>query len=351
MMTTLKFATDRPMKSINAPLVVGLGIVSAYGITMASTLMSVFVFVPIVLILFLFLGGLGLLVGVASTVWIVWVSCLIVHLVVFFIVRPKLKPHSLFRTRHFTVGYCLYFLIAPSLAFYSTSILTFFSGNSSNIERSGYQTETISTLSIYLPSLSRYRRERANDRIRLPVITDLCSTECALILAESNVKTIVQHYKRRSSPDSRSRKRLSYRFTFIDRDACRLQDGRLRLAYLKKCLLSEEVPYAPPQGFYVDVQRARKGNILVAKSEATLHLRKAEGSNVTDIATFRSGVHETTAFFKALIYPFSMTQVGSKKNPDVIVFGYESIMNRGVVSPMVGLLRYLAPHEISAVNG
>lgn len=108
-------------------------------------------------------------------------------------------------------------------------------------------------------------------------------------------------------------------------------------------MVAEEVPFVQPQGLYAEIHRSSDSNPFASTSEAVLHLRYAEGENVSNIATFRSGVNEATALFKALRYPFQVFQVGSGTDPHVATYGDALPTRPGIVSPMYGLLEYLVP--------
>jgi len=341
MMPIIEYIRDWRVNAKLATLPVFLGIISAYGITVAAVLASISIVGPLMYILFFILGGIGLLYGILSVVWLAALGCIVAHIFFYFVIRPKLKPESIFRSEYFVIGYGLYFVIAPGFAYLTSDILGSASKEHSVIEGRVKNIQTMSALSVYLPSTYVYRHSTSDQRVLAPHATDRCSIECAIILADTNVQTIVLHYQRSNQQDSNQLNRQSYSFTYIDRDGCRGRDGRLLAWALKDCITSEKVPYSPPQGFYADVLRSNNTGLFVTTSEVALRLSYAEGDKVFEIATFRSGMNEVTELLNALRFPFGLARMHSGKDPDVVMFGDDLASRPGVVSPMYGLLRFL----------
>lgn len=341
MMQNLDFEKIRTSKAVLGILPVILGIVTSYVITAVSALLSASVSGVLMFVFLYIFGGIGMLFGLLSVYWLVPLGCIIAHLVAYFIIRHTIKPDSIFRSRLFAVGYCFYFALAPSLIFLADNISNSHSRGRSNIVNADQPIQSVSELAIYLPSRSNYIDIRELGLVVVPYTTDRCSLQCARILSETGVEAVVMHREHRNQERPHPLGHQSYRFTYIEREGCG-GHGRLQALVEKDCVARGRVPYSPRRGLYVDVESSSEENLLVTTIGAVLHLRYAEGENVSEIATFRSGVIEPSALLKALRYPFHMfIQAGARGSRDGATFGPHPGTSDGVVLPMYLLLEYL----------
>jgi len=193
MMPTLRLAAERSAMIRDASLPVVVGTISAYAVTAVSGLVAASMAAPLAFILLLISGGVGFLIGLLSVVWLIPIGCIVANLLFFWKYRPRFKPTSIFRSRSFVVGYGLYFLLASGLAYFADDILSFPARDRGNIVHSDRRFQTTSEFSIYLPSTYAWRRGATDGRLKVPLATDRCSLECARILAQTDVQTVVVH--------------------------------------------------------------------------------------------------------------------------------------------------------------
>ncbi len=323
-----------------------LGIVLSYVITVVAAYIASGFVVPIMLLLLAIIGGLGLLYGLFSIYVLVPAGCAVAHLLVITIILRRTKPDSIFRSRFFVIGYSLYFVLAIGLTYSVDDILRSHAPDRPNVVYSDQRVQTVTELSVYLPARFKYTGMRTLGLVKVPSTTDRCLPECVRILSESGVQAVVIHRERIDQERPHPLGHQSHRFTYSEREGCRAQDRRPANWVFDACIVSEPVPYSPRQGLYVDVQRSSEAALFVTTIEAVLHLKYADGENVSEIATFRSGVSEPSDLLKALRYPFHMlVQAGTRGHPDRVTFGTDLGLSRGTVSPMYALLEYLGQKD------
>lgn len=306
-----------------------LGFFVAYSVSAIAVFASATVLAPFWIVFAI--GGDGLAIGFVVAVG------LFLHILVLCIVGSKSEPASEFQFWPFLLGYLVHFIVGPTFTSYSVDILRHFSRDQPKSVILAPEISPISELSFYIP----HKRIASEKEIVLPSITEECSSECKRILATTSVDTLTQHYRQTEEVLPENLKSRSFKFTLKALDECQEQERGYvnQVGYI--CIQSEQIAYMEPQGAYVEVMEHRSTNIFVTTSAAALHLKHAEQGEVSEVATFQGGRHQSTRFFTVLRFPFYVAVEDTWNNLSFLTYGDVKASNRKVVSPMVTLREFL----------